>query len=332
MARVSIIIPSRDCKYVSNTVEDIYRNATGDVEVLVLLDDYWPDPPIKDHPTLTIIHKGKVGGLRHSVNLGAKIAKGKYIAKCDDHCSFAKGFDEILQKDMEDNWLVNPSRYSLNPVTWERGVHPTDYTYLTYPYNPKNKYGNGLYSKKWIGENGVVPKNWGRKEYYWKERHSEDKPIDDIMTFQGSFWMMTRDHFFRIGMLDEKHCDLMENEPQELALKTWLIGGRCIVNKKTYYCHVDKNENEKDARSRAFGLSFNAMRETGRFQTWYWTNDRWPLATRTFEWFVNHFSPIPGWPKNWMEEKLRFEQENPGFGKDFKIFDEQGVDSLKCVV
>ena len=108
MAKVSIIIPSRNCQYVSRTVEDIYENATGDFETIVLLDDYWPVPDINyNHPNLTVIHKNKVGGMRNSLNLGAQLAKGKYLAKCDDHCMFGKGFDEILQKDMD---ILNPNQ------------------------------------------------------------------------------------------------------------------------------------------------------------------------------------------------------------------------------
>ena len=327
MAKLSVLIPSRNCRYVSRTVDDIYENATGDIEVIVLLDDFWPTPPINDHKNLTIVHKSKVGGMRHSLNLGATLAKGKYIMKCDDHCMFGKGFDEILQQDMEDDWLVNPSRYSMDPEKWERGRGPTEYLFITYPYRPDNLYGNGLHGKKWIGENGIG-KNMGVNEFYWREIHFKDKKIDDMQTFQGSFWFMTRDHYMRIGMLDEKRCDLMENEPQELGFKTWLSGGRCVVNKNTWYAHMHKNERELDNRGRTWKLSWQAMRETGRLQTWYWMNDKWPKATRNMKWFVEHFWPIPGWPDNWEEEGVRYYSEHPEYATNFRIFDEYGVEGL----
>lgn len=328
MSMLSMIIPSRNCKYVSRTVDDIFENATGEIEVIVLLDGYWPAPEIKSYPNLTIVHKAQVTGMRKSVNMGVRLAKGKWIAKCDDHCMFGKGFDEILQKDMQDDWLVNPSRYSMDAEKWERGRGPVEYLFLTYPYTKDNMYGNGLHGRKWIGENGFG-KNMGYSEFYWMEDHHRDEPISDMMTFQGSFWMMGREKYLSIGGLDEKHCDLMENEPQELGFKVWLSGGRCIVNKNTWSAHMHKNERELDNNSRSWKLSWKAMRETGRYQTYYWMNDQWPLATRNMEWYVNHFWPIPSWPANWKEDKIRFETENPQFNKDFRIFDEDGIDSLR---
>ena len=327
MALLSMIIPSRNCKYVSRTVEDIFANATGEIEVIVLLDGYWPDPPIKDDPRLTIVHKPIVKGMRHSLNLGAQLAKGKYIAKCDDHCMFGQGFDEILQKDMEDNWLVNPSRYAMDAEKWQRMRGPTEYLYITYPYIKDNLYGNGLHGKKWIGENGIG-ENMGVQQFYWKEDHRRDIKVDDMMTFQGSFWFMAREHYFRIGMLDEKWCDLMENEPQELGFKTWLSGGRCVVNKNTWYAHMHKNERELDDHGRTWKLSYEAMRATGRFQTWYWMHDKWPKATRKMKWFVEHFWPIPTWIPNWEEDGERYYRENKGYDTDFRIFDPDGLEGL----
>ena len=328
MSMLSVIIPSRNCKYAARTVDDIFENATEEIEVIVLLDGYWPVPQIKDYPHLTIVHKAQVKGMRNSVNLGVQLAKGKYIAKCDDHCMFGKGFDEILKADLEDDWLVNPSRYSMDAEKWIRGRGPVEYLFITYPWEKDNMYGNGLHGKKWIGQDGYG-KNMGYQEFYWMENHNRDKLIDDMMTFQGSFWMMTKEKYLSIGGLDERHCDLMENEPQELGFKVWLSGGRCIVNKKTWYAHMHKNERELDNNSRSWKLSWKAMRETGRYQTWYWMEDKWPLATRNMEWFVAHFWRIPSWPDNWKEDKLRYYAENPDFDKNFRTFDDDGPDSLQ---
>lgn len=324
MSKVSVIIPSRNCSFVSRTIDDIYAKATGDIEVIVLLDGYWPTPQIKcDYKNLTIVHKSEVGGMRHSLNLGANIAKGKYIMKCDDHCIFGESFDEILQKDMEDDWLVNPSRYSIDVPTWTRKWDAIQYLYVTFPYYDDNQYGNGMHGKKWIGEDGIGT-SMRYSQYYWKERALAHIPIDDMQTFQGSFWFMTRKKFFDIGMLDEKYSDLMENEPQELGFKVWLSGGRCVVNKNTWYAHMHKSERESDQHGRSWKLSWQRMRDGGRFQTWYWMNNKWPLATRKMEWFVEHFWPIPSWPENWQAEKERYEKSAPNTCSNFRVFDEKG--------
>jgi len=321
---VSAIIPSRNCKYTARTVDDIYAKASGPIEVIVLLDNYWPDPPINtNHKNLTIIHKGQVKGLRNSVNLGVNVAKGKYIFKCDDHCIFGEGFDEILKNNIDDDWLANPSRYSIGVEKWEYKREPIQYLYITFPYVHDNLYGNGLHGKKWIGEDGIGI-NMGHNQFYYKERKYKDLRVDDMQTFQGSMWFMTKRKFLDIGGLDEVYSDLMENEPQELGFKVWLSGGRCVVVKDATYGHMHKSERETDAHGRSWKLSWQAMRDGGRFQTYYWMNDKWPLATRKMKWFVEKFWPIPSWPENWEEEKIKYESEHPELFTNFRIFDEKG--------
>jgi hypothetical protein len=57
---------------------------------------------------------------------------------------------------------------------------------------------------------------------------------------------------------------------------------------------MHKNERELDERGRTWKLSWEAMRATGRFQTWYWMNNKWPNATRTMRWFYDHFIKATG--------------------------------------
>ncbi len=337
MSKLSVIIPSRDCKFASKTVEDIFAKARGEIEVIIVLDNWWPHPPLKEHKNLIVVHKGTATGLRKSVNIGVQIATGEWIMKCDDHCMFGEGFDEILKKDMEWDWLCNPSRYALDAANWERGRGPTEYLYITFPYVEDNQFGNGLHGKKWWGPRYPDPANPGAfgaglnsgfQQFYYREIHEKDKRVDDLQTFQGSFWMMSKKKYLQVGGLDEKMCDLMENEPQELGFKVWLSGGRCIVNKNTWYAHMHKNEQPRDVNGRTWKLSYKAMRETGRFQTWYWMNNKWPLRARDIEWFVDHFWPIPSWPENWQEERAKYNREKPEMNRNFRIFDPNGISSL----
>ncbi|GAH32756.1 unnamed protein product, partial [marine sediment metagenome] len=123
MAKVSVIIPSRNEHHkadtdkettLQRTVRDVYEKATGDFEVIVAFDG----PPYQGFPkykNFTALRNKKAKGLKPCVNQMVDIAKGKYIYKTDAHCSFGKGFDEILQEKMEDNWIVMPRFYVLNP-------------------------------------------------------------------------------------------------------------------------------------------------------------------------------------------------------------------------
>ncbi len=79
MSKVSIIIPSRNERFLPQTVDDIFRNAAGDIEVIVVLDGYWPDPILADRPNLTLIHFSQARGMRPAINAGAAAARGRAL-------------------------------------------------------------------------------------------------------------------------------------------------------------------------------------------------------------------------------------------------------------
>jgi hypothetical protein len=314
MALCSIIIPSRNCQYVYETVEDIFEKASGDIEVIVTLDGYRPDRIFRERPNLRVIHLDSPGGMRHGINSMVGMAQGEYILKCDDHVCFGEGFDEILQQDMENNWLVTPTRYRLNPDKWDRHSEAIEYLYLTFPYTHDRLYGSGFHGKKWIGKDGIG-KDMGKTQYYWMENARKHIKIDDIQIMQGSGWFTTKKHYESIDGLDEVHCSFFQ-EANELCFKTWMSGGRCVVNKNTWYAHWHKNESPR------FGLSLKAKHEVERFSTWVWMNDKWPKATKTISWFANSkFYPIPGWPATW--------QQYVKDDGDFRLFDVNGKDGYK---
>jgi glycosyltransferase involved in cell wall biosynthesis len=323
MAKVSVLIPSRNEPYLQKTVDDLFAKAKGEIEVIVLLDGYWPDPILKDRGSLILIHSGEPRGMRKALNGMAGVATGKYLMKTDAHCMFGEGYDEILKADCEEDWLAIPSRFSLMPEEWKiRENRPAvEYDYLTFPYVKDSQFGTGLHAKKWIG------KNTGMKEFYIKETENREKLIDDIMTWQGSCWFCHKKKFFDIDRLDTMFSFNIHQEAQELGFKFLLSGGRLIVNKKTWYAHWHK---DNESRGRGYRLSYDAMRETERMGTWYWMNDQWPKATRKMKWLIEKFWPIPGWPENWEEVKKQFETENPKLwgGLNFRIFDEHGHNAL----
>jgi len=298
MDKVSVIIPSRSPSHIHQTVEDVFSKATGNIEVIVMLDAYLPEPYLKLHKDLIVVHVGKVRGMRANVNTGAKIATGKYIMKCDDHCMFGEGFDEILKADCEENWLSVPSRYSLDPEKWERTKGPIDYLTLTFPFNTDEVKGTGLHDKKWRGEHGIH----GR--YFHMEKKRKHIPIDDIIAFQGSCWFMHKKRFFEIECLEEKP---LRQEAEELCLKVWLSGGRVIRNKKTWYAHLHKGKKY----GKSFGLSKRQIVETEMYYNDLWMNNKWPGQTRTIEWLIDKFWPLDGWPEDWKDPKYQRDYVHP---------------------
>jgi len=111
---VSVIIPARNEQFLEKTINDLLAKAEGEIEIIVVLDGYWPNPGLKDDPRVTLLHRGQSRGMRDAINSAVAIAKGEYIMKTDAHCMFGEGFDVKLVADHKPNWLVVPRRYRLD--------------------------------------------------------------------------------------------------------------------------------------------------------------------------------------------------------------------------
>jgi glycosyltransferase involved in cell wall biosynthesis len=284
MAKVSIVIPSRNEQFLSKTVDDLFEKAAGDIEIIAVLDGWIPDPPLEERDRLTIIHRSKARGMRDAINAAAAIATGKYLMKVDAHCMFGDGYDEILQADCDDDWLVIPRRVSLDAENWciaDTGKSPVDYEYLSCPNPP----GSGRKDDK--GIHGKV----------WRERARErlDIEIDDNMSFQGSCWFMPKAYYHRIGGLNEEGYGTFIQEPQELGLKVWLGGGRQITNKRTWYAHLHKGRRY----GRGYFLSKRECHDGTLYAADYWLNNRWENRVHDLVWLIEKFWPVPTWPENY---------------------------------
>jgi glycosyltransferase involved in cell wall biosynthesis len=287
MSGVTIVIPARNELYLDRTLDGIYERATGEFEVIVVLDNYWPAPICADRPNLTIVHWGGRRGMRAAVNAAAEIGKGDYLMKVDAHCVFAEGFDETLKKDCDVDWLVVPRRFSLDAETWSaKDKPPVNYEFLGYPY--QNGKDLGLHGK-----------------YWWKsrERARSDFDIDENMTFQGSCYFMPMEYFRRLVYpMDEANYGMFIGEPQEIGLKVWLSGGKCMVNKNTWYAHLWKGKGYRDLHLKLLGIPYTRVgrHELDRgnaYSTDFWFNNRWAERKHDLSWLVERFWPVPTWPE-----------------------------------
>lgn len=205
--------------------------------------------------------------------------------KLDAHCMVAEGFDDVLIADCDQDWVVIPRRYSLDPEKWDiakNGKAPVDMHYLTYPY--------------------LKPEEIGMHGQVWKERAKEriDILIDDEMSSQGSCWFMHKEYFWKFGgMSCDGYGDFVQ-EAQEICNRCWLSGGRVICNKKTWYAHLHKGK----TYGRGYFISKQKMINGAIFSADLWMNDRWnsPLKIHKFDWLIDKFWPVPTWPENWKEK------------------------------
>lgn len=288
MSKLSIIIPSRNELFMPQTVDDLFKNAGGEIEVIVVLDGYWPDPMPPDRKGLVWIHRGKARGMRAAINSAESIASGEFLMKCDAHCLFGPGYDEILKKDCEDNWLVFPRRFSLDAEKWicRPEKEPIDYEHYFYPFTPGHEHEPGLHARPWMQ----------------RTREKKDILIDEDMSFQGSCWFMrTKSYRKWIGFMDERGYETFMGEPQEIGLKLQLgpAQGMLVRNKKTFYAHLHKGSQW----GRMYHMS-NSERVRGNSYSFdFWWNNRWTERVHDVEWLIDHFWPVPGWPTDWKDKK-----------------------------
>lgn len=300
--KLSVIIPHRVDEFLNKTIEDILAKAKGEIEVIVIGDGVWPFKIIDDNRVI-YIHQGtqhSSPGMREAINNGVSIASGDYIMKCDEHVMFDEGFDLKLIADCSDHDVVIPRRFRLDAENWkliEDGRPPVDYMHIDYPFNIPFDSTQGLHGAE------------------WRQRHYDRKDIliDETPSMQGSCWFMPKKHWNEVIIdMDNEKYGPFTMEAQEIGMKTWLSGGRVMVNKKTWYAHLHKGK-----RGKGYGFSskqyevFMAAKEKGRqFAIDYW------LTTKDFkydwEWFVNRFPDMPGWGSDW---KQRLEQDKL---KDFR--------------
>lgn len=221
-----MIIPSYKDPLLQKTVEDLLKKAEGEIEIIVVFDGYWPKPQLifsdANNQKVIQLHLGKNRGMRGAINAGVRVARGEFIMRTDEHCIFDQGYDVKLTQTFEDNWIVYPKRFYLDPVRWKvMDKKPNVYNKLIIDPT-RNKFA------------GV---NWESREI---ER--ADKMIDESMAMQGSCWIMKRSWWDKvIGELQTEGYGPLYGDSPEMVFKTWKAGGKLMVNKNTWHAHKHRD-------------------------------------------------------------------------------------------
>jgi glycosyltransferase involved in cell wall biosynthesis len=282
---LTIVIPARNELYLNQTVEEIFAKASGEIEIILVLDDCWNLPLPADRLNLTIVHWGGRRGMRAAINAGLELGKGDYILKCDAHCIFDEGFDVKLAADCDVDWVVTPIRYGLDADKWEvrKDKPPVQYEYLSYPYDAD---GNlvGLHAKYW----------WTERD---RARKGDEYSVDENMAWQGSCWFMPMSYARKlIYPMDEANYGMFIGEPQEIGLKVWLSGGKNMLNKKTWYAHLWKGEQYRKKHLEQVGFAYTRVGKSelvrgNNYSVQHWFHDNRAELQK----LVDRFAPVPGW-------------------------------------
>jgi len=303
---VSIILPSRNERFLPTTIVDLLKKAEGEIEIIAILDGYWTNPNyfepnfIKDYeimttdPRVTLLHRGQALGMRPGINDAVAIAKGDYIMKIDAHCMVSAGYDLELKNSCKENQVMIPRRKRLEAENEEMtellwrvqdvGKLDIDYEYLSFPDNPSDFGGPGF--------NGRI---WDQRT---KERLNDSNyDIDLNMSFQGSCWFMHKTYFHKLDLMDYENYGTFWSEAQEIGFKCFLSGGQVVTNKKVWYAHLHKGKKY----GRGYNIQNRTIQQGAMFSVKWLKNDAWDKQTLPFHKMIEMFWPIPGWPEDWME-------------------------------
>jgi len=220
--KLSVVIPSYKDPLLHKTIDDLLEKSElgMELEIIPVLDGYWPTTPIKNDPRIKILHLGGNVGMRRAINAGVQISNGEYLMRVDEHQIFGKGYDKIILDTIQDNWIVTPRRFFLDAVKWEvMDIPPVDYMKLK------------------IGQAGN-----GRK-FSGIERSGDDsQEIQETFAMQGSCWFMKRSWWDKvIKRLETENYGPHYQDSHEMVFKTWKAGGKLMVNKNTWHAHKHRS-------------------------------------------------------------------------------------------
>jgi len=302
VAKTSVIVPARNERNLVRTVDNLLTNATGDIEIIIILDGRTKFEIPAENARITIIPHSNPQGKSVSINQGAAIAKGKYLMFVDAHCSVCPGYDEILQADCDDNWVVIPRYYMLESKTLTlKNYRPLDYFYL---------------AVSWSDPEPVIQSDgWMRRTL---ERQNGLSHIDETMSIPGSLTFMTAEHFHtRLGGLAAPAIGTdSTSDWLDVIMKTWLGGGRVMVNKNAWYGHMNAPP------TRGYTVNQENIKRDYVQASRYWLENRWEGRQFDFDWIVDRFWPLPTaatkmrsekyiWPEDWHDDYERMQWRKP---------------------
>ncbi len=313
---LSVIIPARNEQFLSRTIEDLLSNIQGNTEIIVVLDGTWSNPGIKDHERLTIIYRSQSIGQRAACNEAVRLSEAKYVMKVDAHCAFDKGFDVKLMSEMQDDWTVVPVMRNLHAFNWVckhcgmevyQGPKPEHCLNETCTFEEQSFEQKTVWIPKADPQSSAYRFNKNLQFKYFPElRKSQPKSgLTETMSLQGSCFMVTRDKYWDLRLCDETWGSWGQ-QGSEVALKTWLSGGRVLCNHSTWYAHLFRT---KKGFSFPYPMNGADQHKARQISQEIFLNDKWPKAKYPLSWLLDKFwsalKDVQDQEAKWTEEDIK---------------------------
>jgi glycosyltransferase involved in cell wall biosynthesis len=294
MRDLSIIIPSRNEMFLGHTIADILQHIEADTEIIAILDGELPTEPIPDNPRLTLIQHFQSIGQRAASNEAAKLSNSKYLMKVDAHCAFDQGFDRKMLKKMEDDITMVPVMRNLHAFDW---VCPEGHRRYQGPSGDCKECGKPtIMDVVWIAKKNPASTFYCFDKnlhfQYDNERGRTLKgDLTESMSIQGSAFMVTRQKYFELDLCSEDFYSWGQ-QGVEVACKTWLSGGRVLVNRNTWYAHMFRTQGGDF--SFPYENKESLIQKNRELSKELFAGDSWDKAVHSFQWMIDKFNP-PGW-------------------------------------
>ena len=316
---LSVLVPARNEEFLGNTIRNILENIEGKTEVIAVLDGYEHKHLPKD-PRVTIIRLPRSIGQRAATNLAAKLSNAKYVLKVDAHCAFDKGFDvKMIEafKQTGDNVTMVPLMKNLWAFDWVCPDGHRRYQGISGPCKECKKETHK--EIMWISKDNPkstsycfdpVPHFQYFKEYTKRPEYKKglEMGLTETMSLQGSCFMLTRDKYWELNMNDETWGS-WGSQGAEIATRTWLSGGRVLVNHRTFYSHLFRTQGGDFGFP--YPMSGKVQVQTRKcFQDLFYKN-KWDKQIYPLSWLIEKFAPVPGWSKEELVKIKKFDLPSP---------------------
>lgn len=294
-----MVIPSRNEPWLNHTVEDVLTNLRADTEILVIADGAWPTDGLPVHPRVRVIHHATAIGQRAATNEGVRVSRAKFVMKLDAHCAVDEGFDVKLMARCEPDWTVIPAQWNLHIFDWVCVCGARSHQGPT-PEKCQTCGATEGFTKDMLWTKRRLTEFWRfdptlRFQYWGALKHRPGVPEDlaETMSCLGACFFMHRARFHELGGFDEAHGSWGQFGT-ELACKSWLSGGKMMVNRTTWFAHLFRTQGGDF--SFPYPLPGSEVEAARAYSRDLWFNNKWPGQKYPLSWLIEKFAPIPDWP------------------------------------
>jgi hypothetical protein len=301
MTDLSVLIPARNEMFLAHTVQDILEHIEADTEIIVAIDGGKAGPAVPEHERVRVLEFPESIGQRAATNRVAEIAKGEYLLKCDGHCAFDQGFDRKLLEVIQPSWTMVPVMRNLHAFDW---VCKNGHRRYQGPSGPCAECGEPTEMDiVWIPKTNPQSTSYcfdsePHFQYFneYKERPEFTEALanglTETMSLQGSCFMLTREKYFDLNICDEEFGS-WGSQGIEVAVKTWLSGGRVVVNHNTWYAHLFRTQGGDF--SFPYPISGKQVSRAKKQARDLFFENKWPKQIYPLSWLVEKFWPVKGW-------------------------------------